>query len=40
MGGKSTYATQKPRKEKFSSSKRFSAHHFLQGIPTAGEGQK
>jgi hypothetical protein len=39
MGGKPTYAMQKPRKEKFSSSKRFTARHFVEGIPTVGGGQ-
>jgi len=39
MDGKSTYAMQQPRKEKFSSSKRFTAHNFLEGIPTTREGQ-
>ena len=39
MDGKATYAMQQPRKEKFSSSERFTAHYFLEGIPTTGEGQ-
>jgi hypothetical protein len=39
MGGKPTSAMQQPRKEKFLSSKIFTAHNFLEGIPTTGEGQ-
>jgi hypothetical protein len=39
MGCKLTYAMQQPRKEKFSPSGRFTAHHFLEGIPTPREGQ-
>jgi hypothetical protein len=39
MGGKPTYPMQQPRKEKFSPSKRFTAHNFLEGIATTGEGQ-
>jgi hypothetical protein len=39
IGGKPTYAVQQPRKEKFSPPKRLSARHFLEGIPTTGEGQ-
>lgn len=39
IGGISTYAMQQLRKQKFSPSKRFTTHHFLEGIPTTGEGQ-
>ena len=39
MCGKPTAAMQQPRKVKFSSSKISTAHHFLEGIPTTGEGQ-